>query len=794
MEKSHLFVLPKDSHTGLSFLSTQYTLRACNRDYRNECGAYTETGLSPEFDCNKVPGKIAPLRSFDNIQGHWIDGSTRVFPPEEYLDLKSFITALHTALEKSSRNSRLWDLDGTVLITKRGLNTHTNKYTKDFVYVSKIQHLDAYNPISVHSAQAYVESCDKRGRENSLYTFPGQSTIVTGPHGGLHDNQALEMGFEEDEDTKDLEKRTYNPDHVGFICAGHTDHSGNAGKSRRITSYTRVRIPSRNTLDLFVDIADSVVGGGDWIVYCMGFTFRTNIDGIWSMVYRMSDYSKTYFHNQFVDYTAPPMVCPPTYMIYEHYRILYISISPGVLIRSLPDDSMIDWSMMYQQKQNSIIEHPLIPLNGFESIKYKYSTFFMMTPFGDHDRPPRTLFASGQTTQGIFFPWSPATARVSPLHASRPIVATRFVRDVEHDQSINPEAIWDIFPGEDIVVCYMNTILNYDDSMIISSKFADMGAFSTVSICTYRISESELIAEVGEKLCGKKYKWWKMDCTNSCICKSKSGSKQICTSGRVPSAKVHEVIRTEDGHISIKVLSFSQILTGDKVSTMHGQKGVVRIVPQEDLPIIVMEDESSFTADIYIAVGSIISRQTSGQIYESASGWRGARDGILQTVDDVIDPSSDHCDYIVNPRNGTIVMRQMPSGTVEPIRATVGITRVINQTQMTREKHHLTHRPEGKYSTGTRSGRADGGGVALSEMDFHAMYSSGLYGCAEELHNRGNASLIPICKVCHAIAPLHDCGLDSEMAMVSMPFDLCVYDQISAAVNGSCNRYTIEHI
>jgi len=139
-------------------------------------------------------------------------------------------------------------------------------------------------------------------------------------------------------------------------------------------------------------------------------------------------------------------------------------------------------------------------------------------------------------------------------------------------------------------------------------------------------------------------------------------------------------------------------------------------------------------------------------------------------------------------------MKQSPSGRVSEVRATVGITRVINQTQMTRERHHLTHRPEGKYSTGTRAGRADGGGVAASEMDFHAMYSSGLYNCAQELMDRGNICVTPVCKVCNAVQACHDCGQKDQFANVLMPFDSGIFDQLSACLNSSCNRYFIEHV
>lgn len=802
---SHLFVLPEDSQTGDTYLSTQYTLRSCNRDYRRELQLTNYKGHSAELDGNKVPGKVAPLMTFDNSYGHWIptkeviqenrtvriEGHTRVFPPTHCDSIHSFVHTIRRYIHKTKHSKRLWDIDGTIVVKESQILA---TYPDAFVKVSKLQLSNRYLPYSVHSAHGYIESVDKRGRDKSLYQLPKQSTVVTGILGGLHNNTSLQMGFEEKEGSVNFEKRAYDKKYLGFICAGHTSHSSDAGKSRRVASYIRVRVLWEGILDCLITDTCEVPSTREWVVYCMGITCNTSEAGVWNIVHTLKDASMTYLEDQFSMYGSRQLMCPAGYMIYPDDKILYLSISSGTMMRTTVGDTMIDSSMLSDQKDNGIIEHPPLPTHGPHSIKFLYSAFFMLVCFVEHDRPPRGLFASGQTTQGVFFPWSPATARVSPLHASRPIVATQYARDIEKDFEMTDDAIWDIFPGEDLVICYMNMPLNYDDSIIISSKFADMGGFSTLSLCTYRISESEDVPEVGEKLCRKKYKWWKVECTNTCVCKKRGGPKLISTSGRIPSGTVHQVIRTEDGQISIKVLSFSQLLSGDKISTMHGQKGVARIVDVHELPVIVMKDGSSMIADAYMAVGSIVSRQTNGQIYESACGWKGAREGKLQTVDEVLTTDTDECDYIYFADTGQTIMRLMPSGVIEPIKATVGMTRFLNQTQMTREKHHLTHKPEGKYSTGTRSGRADGGGVAASEMDFHAMYSSGLYSCSQELFNRGNACLVPVCRNCNAIMSVHDCGKNDSFAMVVMSFDNVVFDQISVCVNGSCNRYQIEHI
>lgn len=75
-----------------------------------------------------------------------------------------------------------------------------------------------------------------------------------------------------------------------------------------------------------------------------------------------------------------------------------------------------------------------------------------------------------------------------------------------------------MFPGEDLTVCYIQMPDNYDNSLIVMGATSDRGCFSTISLCTYRISEEEDIPVEGERLCGKKFKWWKGDYTDSCVC------------------------------------------------------------------------------------------------------------------------------------------------------------------------------------------------------------------------------------------------------------------------------------
>jgi RNA polymerase Rpb2, domain 6 len=292
-------------------------------------------------------------------------------------------------------------------------------------------------------------------------------------------------------------------------------------------------------------------------------------------------------------------------------------------------------------------------------------------------------------------------------------------------------------------------------------------------------------------------RWWKMPCPKSCRCVNPKFTDDTISIGSIPTSKVTSIDRTKDGAISIKVLSFAQFMTGDKLSMTAGQKGVAHIVEYEDLPMIVMKDGSSFNADLYMAVGSIVPRQTNGMIVESGMAMRAAMQGKKMTVGYADDGEFEECQYIINPITGMPMTCRFEQGGSECLmKATIGIVRVINQTQMTRERHHLTHNSEGKTSLGTAPGRASGGGVAAAEMDFHAMFSSGLIGCAQELFERGNVVRVPFCMRCNRIIPYKDhAGLCSgHIVRVRMSYDVATLDSMSAAINGSTNIYDVEHV
>lgn len=132
---------------------------------------------------------------------------------------------------------------------------------------------------SVYPADTYIESERGRGKQDTLFPAPSQSTVVTGILRGLHNNISLDMGFEEKEGTCDAEKRTYDSRWVGFVCGGHTVYSGDAGKSRRVCVFTRFCVLHVDILDCLSYISAGS-GEADWIVYCMGYTCPASVESV----------------------------------------------------------------------------------------------------------------------------------------------------------------------------------------------------------------------------------------------------------------------------------------------------------------------------------------------------------------------------------------------------------------------------------------------------------------------------------------------------------------------------------
>lgn len=125
--------------------------------------------------------------------------------------------------------------------------------------------------------------------------------------------------------------RSFEPDHVGYACVSHTSHTHDAGRVRRVTCDTRIRLLGERTISQLLSMSHrlSVVGPNrEWTLLAMGYF--TAIDR--ACVNRLAVYHKMC--------TISP---PASFSLYMSTtkRTCVLSFSPGVLLLYAADRSHV---------------------------------------------------------------------------------------------------------------------------------------------------------------------------------------------------------------------------------------------------------------------------------------------------------------------------------------------------------------------------------------------------------------------------------------------------------------------
>ena len=213
--------------------------------------------------------------------------------------------------------------------------------------------------------------------------------------------------------------------------------------------------------------------------------------------------------------------------------------------------------------------------------------------------------------------------------------------------------------------------------------------------------------------------------------------------------------RDEKDLVTVRTHTVRMLQTGDKLTSMHGQKGVVGCLkPARDLPYTA----DGIVPDLIINPHALPSRMTVGQLLESALGIACAVEG-------------EHADG--TPFNGVdagAVARALEAAgytnygnqvmfngeTGERIEGTLffGVTHYQRVKQMVDDKHHARARgPVHILTEQPVEGRAKDGGFRVGDMERDAMVSHGAAFVVEDrLLNQSDYAKIPICEKCATVA------------------------------------------
>ncbi|KAL3440017.1 hypothetical protein BJX65DRAFT_291230 [Aspergillus insuetus] len=767
-------------------ISPHLTLRRLCERYRDAEGrGWSGNGNVPELDGAVEDGQMCRLRGYNNIVGYPCDGIMLGYEFTEHSNLSAMQDALVEHLSVAIETGMLWCPPLLASYERIGDRWRCNDHALPPEISSAVDAIASNTSpaLSAYSCQAFYEA--QRTVHHSplreFFIYGSQVTPVTGLFGTAHNNMSIDMYVEEDPNVPDLEAREFRSEFLGIICAGHTAHSQDAGIARRVDRDVDVRLLTAHTLDaLRLCLANTPQDGPrDWLVFCMGQV-------CWVTAYTARAVWETATHCAHTD------ISPISAYYIESNKILYVTICSGTLLRWI-DGAFYDSNMLHRNVRPSDANAPNIDVYGDEQLDHCFSLYFGFIPYVRSDRPPRPLMASVQTQQAVCTPWSPGTAAVAPCYSSRPLVRTKLVDDIITNIGDNVSSIADEIPGFDVCICFANIPENYEDAMVVSQKFVDMGGFSSTAICSYLLPPGEYVPPAGHALCSKVCRWWKSTCPTHCEHKKPGASdtpRRRVSIDRNPTGTVLSSRVTSSGEISVTVLSFSPLQTGDKISAGHGQKGVTNIMSPEDMPYGMTSDGCTVHFDVIMAISSVTNRQTNGQVYEAVSGLEAARTGKTVLCEDG-KPCIDEEITLVDGVTGMPMVVVLDDGIVRVSSATFGYTRMFSQTQMVRDRHHATHFVPGPLSVTAPTGRSRGGPVRLGEMEVKAMVSAGLVSCVKELMSRSDMVTCDVCSICKRLGMLCQCDVGPTPVSVTMPYGTVVFDLTTAAAEGWSLEYEL---
>lgn len=792
---------PEDVYSSNRALNGLLTLRQLNATYGEVGGCKYGRAEPPEFDRCITKGCISPMRRFNNIIGHFmpsVPGMENTDPccicltPEIFNDIAEMGEAVNIELGTTIRRGRLWSLHGSYICKKNnsGQWIHGNKVL-DIEIANELDRVSiSFScPLSVHSQHAWLECEDAKDVAFILGIFkqPEETTAVTSLMGTLQNNEIIDLAPYEPDDVPNMELRLRDADIPSFLCKGHTSHSTEAGRVRRVCCDVHARVLSKTLLDKTVkgcEIAQRHNKGvKDWTLFCMGKLCRCTFKSLLMFKRYISSISSLDIQTCTLDINAET-------------KTALLSISSGVLLRKDLNNNVYCSTSLYADRWPNDRYNILLPSeDSNEALRYYFSGFFQLIPFICFNRPPRTVISSVQSQQAVATPYGAGTSSVAPTHTSKPLVSTPLLEEIMNDESAG---ICDYMPGEDLVICYANLNDTYEDSIILSAGSAARGLYAYMGYSSYIVGSHEKVPEVNEYANMKDNPWWKTySRRNTYIPKEGSGTKIQVPKGAKPllaggdgRGMVTSKSITQTGDISVKLLRFSTSVTGDKLASGHGQKGVLKLWRDEDMPWGIDENGNTIRFDMVMSLASITNRLTNGHYYEMVSGVKAAKEGRRL----VIQPSEyckDHTETtLYDGKTGRMYMRNSPNNEI-PVLASWGICRIWQMTQLSWDKQHYTHNTASKYSISTPVGRSAGGGVKFGEMETHAVASSGLTEVSREIKRRIDTIDINICATCESIPQVCTCGSRRVLMPVSIPHSMLVFDYSNILTSGYANKYRV---
>lgn len=436
-----------------------------------------------------------------------------------------------------------------------------------------------------------------------------------------------------------------------------------------------------------------------------------------------------------------------------------------------------NYLMIAMNKNDITVRHTHCEIHPSLSLSYYTNTI----PFVNHNQAPRIVFSGQQGKQAIGVYATNFNSRIDTasyvLHyPQKSLVSTKLSKYVFKDQLPN---------GENLIVAIATyTGYNQEDSIIINKDSIDRGLFNVsyfksiidkehtsedktqrfvfanpdelrkdgydikTKFSSYKNLDKKGIPfknanmEEGDAMIGKVEEFDKMDHDKSKIFTESLGSTQYTDKssatkktnyGKIDVTYLYD--KNKETNLKLRLRKMRKPVLGDKLASMHGQKGVVgMILPQVEMPFT----KDGLVPDIIINPHAIPSRMTIGHLIECIMNKLSCEIGceIDATAYDNhnVDEYLNHLEKKGLNRYANEVMYNARTGEQMQSDIFIGPTYYYRLKHMVMDK--INYRDDkGPIENITKQptqGRANDGGLRIGEMETNAIVAHGISSFVKE--------------------------------------------------------------
>jgi RNA polymerase Rpb2, domain 6 len=373
-----------------------------------------------------------------------------------------------------------------------------------------------------------------------------------------------------------------------------------------------------------------------------------------------------------------------------------------------------------------------------------------LIPFIEYINPTRAGLMSVYLNQAISLPCNKYHGGITlvPLYLQKPYIMSDHCHYGDNDTL-------DAIPGLNLLVVFMNMELTYEDGMVMSRSAARrFGYEATISVyLNPAVNTIPLLGDVVEPFSTV---WW-----------------QNHFDGKV----VHRAAGPH-GTVRLSIQCSCHPVNGDKFTTLHGQKGVVTIFDDHEMPMV-----NGTPAEIVIGSSSVIKRETASQLLEAACGMYVHKyldhtctyytDTVLSSYATEFNITTDAITSIVARYEDSVTIRgviprrlvtSIRGGTViaKSVRCNYGYIRVVQSCFLASLRMSCTTSHSGAHSLSINTRSNHGGSRSLGEMECMQLMASGMTGCLEEFTNRSDMCVVGVCRRCRLLSIVCVCAQSSD--------------------------------